>query len=131
MLAIVCVFLLSIEFKYQTNVFFSHERVNLLLSQDSITKHEHILYKDADLAVTAQLSDILDAQSWTKVRKVKDQDAEPILVIEHADFMLIYIYGTYARLVDGWYLAMPDAYYTFPSDISEELITYLETCESR
>lgn len=127
---ILCLAALLDEVRYANKPFFSHERLVQFLSEESITKSDQILYKDTRISVTPELSEILDAQDWTRARRVKQQEETPILAIEYTDFRFIYIYGSYACLVDRDALSVADKiYYTFPGDISEELVAYLERCE--
>lgn len=128
-LVIFCIAALADKIHRDNNPFFSHERITLFLSRESIMKSDQILYQDARISVTPALSDILDVPNWTKVSRVKQQEDVPILAIEYTDFQIIYIYGSYACLVDNDGLISNErAYFTFPSDISQELLAYLETC---
>ena len=129
-LAILCLTALADKHRQESNPFFSHERLIIILSEENITARDQILHNDTAISITPALSDILDVQNWTKVDTITQEEGAPILSIEYTDFQFIHIYGNYARLEDNSrFLPYKSVYYQFPHDISQALLAYLDACQ--
>lgn len=129
-LAILCLTAMADKLRHENNPFFSHERLSVVLSREFITTRDQILYNGTAISVTPALSDILDVQNWSKVSTITGAEAAPILSIEYADFQFIHIYGNYARLEDNsGFLPYKSVYFMFSRNISQALLTYLDTCQ--